>query len=109
MAKTYPLHKESDHAFHPGGLLGEEIEYRGVTQRELAERMGRPPQVVNEIIRGKKAITADTAVQLEAALGISARFWLNLQTSYDLTLARQAQERRVAEAGNATYTPRHRR
>ena len=111
MTKTYPLRGESDHAFHPGGLLGVEIEYRGMTQRELADLMGRPPQAINEIIKGKKAITADTAVQLEEVLGISARLWLNLQTRYDLIVARQAQQRRVAE-GAATYaapTSRRRR
>lgn len=89
---------ESDLAIHPGELLGEEIDVRGMTQKALAEAMMRPPQVVNEIVRGKKAITADTAVQLEDALGISAQLWLGLQTQYDLILARRAQAARRASA-----------
>ena len=89
---------ESDLAIHPGELLGEEIDVRGMTQKALAEAMMRPPQVVNEIVRGKKAITADTAVQLEDVLGISAQLWLGLQTQYDLILARRAQAARRTSA-----------
>lgn len=85
---------ESDLAIHPGELLAEEIEEHGLTQKALAEAMGRPAQVVNEIIRGRKAITAETAIQLESALGTSARFWLNLQSMYDLTRARESMARR---------------
>jgi HTH-type transcriptional regulator/antitoxin HigA len=77
-------------AIPPGETLAEELEARGMTQRDLAAKIGRPPQAVNEIIRGKKSITADTALALEEALeGISAKFWLNLQADYDLTLARR--------------------
>ena len=78
----------SDLAIHPGELLEEEIEFIGMTQLELARRMGRPPQVVNEIIKGKKSITPETAVELENVLGISAQLWTNSQASYDFTLAR---------------------
>jgi HTH-type transcriptional regulator/antitoxin HigA len=89
MAKTM-ARVESDLAIHPGELLAEELEVRGMTQRHLAEAMGRPVQAINEIVRGKKAITAETAVQLEAALQIPAHLWLNMQTDYDLILARRA-------------------
>ncbi|MEX0786979.1 MAG: HigA family addiction module antitoxin [Dehalococcoidia bacterium] len=75
-------------AIAPGEILAEELEARGMTQRELAEKMGRPAQMLSEIVRGKKAITAETALQLEEALGPSAEFWMGLQTSYELTLAR---------------------
>ncbi len=81
---------ESDLAVPPGELLAEELEVREMTQRALAEAMGRPVQVVNEIVRGRKSITAETAVQLEAALGMPATFWLNLQMQHDLVLARRA-------------------
>lgn len=81
---------QSDMAIPPGEILAEELEARGMTQRELAEEMGRPPQVINEIVKGKKAITAETALQLEEALGPSAEFWMGLQTTYLLTLARSA-------------------
>lgn len=61
-----------------------------MTQRDLAESMGRPVQAINEIVKGKKAITAETAVQLEGALDIPAYLWLNLQSNYELTRARAA-------------------
>ena len=86
---SVPTHLESDLAIHPGELLAEELESRGMTQRALAEAMGRPPQVINEIVRGKKAITAATAIQLEEVLGTSARLWLSLQATYELIRARQ--------------------
>ncbi len=79
----------SDHAVSPGSVLKEEIEYRGMTQKELAALMGRPTQVINEIILGKKAITPTTASEIQNALGISAQFWLNLETAYRTTLAKQ--------------------
>ena len=77
-----------DVAIPPGEYLGEEIEAREITQKELARRMGRPANAINEIINGKKAITAATALQLEAVMPeIPARFWLNLETDYQLTKA----------------------
>ena len=86
---SVPTHPEGDLAIHPGELLAEELESRGMTQRALAEAMGRPPQVINEIVRGRKAITAATAIQLEEVLGTSARLWLGLQATYELIRARQ--------------------
>ncbi len=77
-----------DVAIHPGEYLAEEIEARGISQTELARRMGRPLNVINEIVNGKKAITAETALQLEEVMPeIQARFWLNLETDYQLTRA----------------------
>src|SRR3989304_4238399 len=77
-----------DIAIPPGEYLAEEIEARGISQKELAKRMGRPVNAINEIVNGKKAITAETALQLEAAMPeIPARFWLNLETDYQLTKA----------------------
>jgi len=73
---------------HPGTILAEELEARAMTQKALAEAMGRSPNVVNAIIQGKKAITAETAIQLERALGIEAGFWLRYQAEYDLARAR---------------------
>lgn len=82
---------ESDLAIHPGETLAEALEARALTQRELAAAMGRPPALISEIIRGRRGITADTAVQLERALGLPAQSWLNLQTQYDLVGARHRQ------------------
>lgn len=77
-----------DIAIHPGEYLAEEIEARSISQKELAKRMGRPLNAINEIINGKKTITAETALQLEAVMPeIPARFWLNLETGYQLTKA----------------------
>ena len=66
-----------------------------MTQRELATRLGRPAQVISEIINAKKAITPETALGLETALGISAAFWINLEAEYELTLARQQEQQRL--------------
>lgn len=75
-----------DIAIHPGEYLAEEISARNISQRELARRMGRPANAINEIINGKKSITAETALQLEEVMPeIPARFWLNLETDYRLT------------------------
>ncbi len=78
-----------DVAIPPGELLAEELEARGMTQKDLAEQMGRPSQVISAIIQGKKAITAETALQLERVLGISAQLWAGLEADYRLILARQ--------------------
>ena len=92
----------------PGDLLAEEIEARGISQKDLARRMGRPLNAINEIINGKKAITPETALQLADALpGISARFWLNLETEYRLTRAQLKRER--AFAADAPASGRARR
>jgi HTH-type transcriptional regulator/antitoxin HigA len=80
---TYP-----DVAVPPGEYLAEEIDARGISQKELAKRMGRPVNAINEIINGKKSITAETALQLEEVMPeIPARFWLNLETDFQLTRA----------------------
>ncbi len=88
----------SDLPIPPGEVLAEELEARGMTQRELAARLNRPPQVINEIIRGKKAITSDTAIALGKVLGGDPQFWTNLQADYQLALARERE--RKAQATN---------
>lgn len=89
---TRPHRAFSDLPVPPGDVLAEELEVRGMTQRELAARLDRPPQVVNEIIRGKKAITPDTAIALGKVLGGDPGFWTNLEADYQLTLARQREK-----------------
>ena len=78
----------SDLAIPPGETLADEIAARSMSQTELAARLGRPVQVVNEIIHGKKAITDNTALGLEKVLGIPAAFWVNLEQNYRMTRAR---------------------
>ena len=90
--ETFPYVESDAPVSHPGSLLAEELEVRGMSQRELARRIGRPFQVVNEIVRGRKAITAETALQLEAEFGTPAYLWLALQSDYDLFKARQKTE-----------------
>jgi HTH-type transcriptional regulator / antitoxin HigA len=70
--------------FAPGDYIREELEARGWSQLDLAEILGRPPQAVNEIIAGKRAITPDTANALADAFGTSAQLWMNLEGSYQL-------------------------
>ena len=78
----------------PGEVLMEDfIEGFGVTQNKLAVSIGVPPRRINEIVHGKRGITADTALRLGKLFGTTAQFWLNLQTLYDLDLA----EDRAAE------------
>lgn len=71
--------------FAPGEFLREEIETRGWTQIELAEIIGRPTRLVNEIISGKRAITPETAIQLGDALGTGPELWMNLESQYQLS------------------------
>jgi HTH-type transcriptional regulator/antitoxin HigA len=82
-----------DIALPPGETLAEELEARGLSQTQLARQMRRPVQAINEIVRGRKAITAETALQLEDALGVSAEFWLRLEADYQLNVARLARDR----------------
>ena len=85
-----------DRAIHPGVYLAQELEARGMTQAELSRQMGRPPQVINEIVRGKKSVSAETALGLERVLGTSARTWMNLQSNYLLVKTRQSQREEAA-------------
>jgi addiction module HigA family antidote len=97
---------QPDWALAPGETLLEALNDREMTQSELAQRLGRPLKTVNEIIKGKAAITPETAIQLERALGISARFWSNLEGQYRDTMARQeADAALVAQSGWADRFP----
>ncbi len=73
--------------FHPGDILKEELDARGWTQVQFAKIIARPLQAVNEIVNGRKRVTADTAKAIGAALGTSAELWVNLQAAYDLYTA----------------------
>jgi addiction module HigA family antidote len=79
---------EPNFAVPPGETLAETLETLGMTQAELAERMGRPLKTINEIVAGKAAITSDTALQLEKVVGVPASFWTNHERIYRDTLAR---------------------
>ena len=80
----------------PGDTLRDLLSERGLTQSELATRMGRPKKTVSEIVNGKAAITVDTALQLELVLGVPAAFWNTREQHYRQYLARRAQEKELA-------------
>ncbi len=84
-----------DVAIPPGAVLAETIEARGISQAELARRMGRPAQAVNEIVQGTKEITAETALQLEHVLGAPAYVWTRLEADYRFNVARLAEDDRL--------------
>ena len=70
---------------HPGEILYEEFLLpMGISQYRLAHDIGVPPRRINEIVHGKRAVTADTALRLSRYFGLSERFWMNLQGWYDL-------------------------
>lgn len=86
---------------HPGEVLMEDfIKGFGITQNKLAVAIGVPPRRINEIVHGKRGITADTAVRLAKYFGVSAEFWMNLQTHYELRI-----ERRELQAAIDAITP----
>lgn len=68
--------------FSPGAYLRDELAERGITGRDFAAAVGRPPQVISEILNDRKGITTATAFQLAAELGTSPELWLNLQTTW---------------------------
>ena len=82
----------SDLPIPPGEVLQEETEALGMNQTQLAVALGRPVQAVNEIIRGKKAITQETALELERVLDIGVHVWTGLESAYRMTLARNREQ-----------------
>jgi HTH-type transcriptional regulator/antitoxin HigA len=96
----------SDLLIPPGEYLAEIITVKGITQAELARRLGRPIQAINEIIRGEKAITPATALQLERALDVPAHIWTGLESRYQLVKARLEEKKKIQnELGYLKQTP----
>ena len=73
---------------HPGELIAEELGCREISQSKFAQQIGIKPSLLNEIIKGKRGVNTEMALILEAALGISAKFWINLQNEYNLQKAK---------------------
>ena len=69
---------------HPGAILKEELEARGLSANAFALKLRVPPQRIQDIVAGRRSITPDTALRLEASLGTPARLWLDMQGGYDL-------------------------
>jgi len=82
---------------HPGEHLVEFLEDFGITQYRLATDIRVPPLRINEIVQGKRAITADTALRLGRYFGTTAEFWMNLQDKYELAKAREVLGARLEE------------
>ena len=81
---------------HPGEILLEEfLKPYGISQYRLAQDIGVPPRRINEIVHGKRAISADTALRLSRYFGLSERYWMNLQARYDLELEKDRLEGRL--------------
>lgn len=78
-------------------LLTEFLEPLGITQYRLAQATGLPQTRISEIVRGKRAITTDTALRLSKALGVDDRFWINLQTDYNLEIERDLHSEELAK------------
>lgn len=75
-------------AIHPGEMIKDEIDFRGISQKALATEIGMPPSVLNEVLNGKRAVTTEYALLFEAALGIEADLWLKLQSDYNKQIAK---------------------
>jgi addiction module HigA family antidote len=82
-------------AIHPGEHLAEELRELGMSAAELARQLGVPTNRVTEILNGRRAITGDTALRLAHFFGTSAEFWLNLQSLYEIRVARRKAGARI--------------
>src|SRR5712691_1492960 len=85
----------ADLAIPPGELLAEILQSLGLKQAELARRTGRPVQAINEIVKGVKEITPETALQLERVLGVPAHIWTRLEADYRAMKARLEDRKRL--------------
>ncbi len=85
---------------HPGEHLAEFLDEFEISQYRLAKDVQVPPRRINEIVHGKRSITADTALRLGRYFGTSAQFWMNLQGNYDLEITKGAVDLRQIPAAN---------
>ena len=83
---------------HPGEILLEDfLKPMGISQYKLSKDISVPPRRINEIVQGKRSISADTALRLSRYFGLSERFWLNLQSRYDLEVEKDKLDVRLAK------------
>jgi antitoxin HigA-1 len=80
---------------HPGEILADELEERGMSALALAKALHIPANRISQIISGKRGMTADTALRLSQLLGTTPEFWINLQKSYELRLAEQERGKEI--------------
>ena len=93
---------------HPGEILSDELEEIGLSAKRLADIIEVPPNRLYQILAGKRNLTADTALRLSQYFGMSADFWMNLQTAYELDLARQQNGKAIQRIPkrSETHAPR---
>jgi len=90
------MNKKKDAPIHPGEILLEEfLKPMNISQYRLAKDISVPPRRINEIVLGKRSISADTALRLSRYFRLSERFWLNLQSAYDLAIEKDRLEGRI--------------
>ncbi|MDR1981886.1 MAG: HigA family addiction module antidote protein [Tannerellaceae bacterium] len=89
MAKVTANEIESFRPVHPGELLKDELEYRHLSQKAVAKQLGLPYTAFNEILNGKRPVTTDFALFMEAALGVPAYMLVGMQTDYNLQVAKK--------------------
>lgn len=91
---------------HPGEILDEEfLKPMGISQYRVATDMGVPPRRINEIVHGKRRISADTALRLSLYFGTSAEFWMNLQSKYALEVERDRSGAEIKKQVRAVAAP----
>nr|HET6904711.1 HigA family addiction module antitoxin [Ktedonobacteraceae bacterium] len=83
------MRKRPIYPIHPGEILADELAELSTSPTELARELHVPANRISQLVAGKRAMTADTALRLERWLGVSAAFWMNLQKRYELDLARE--------------------
>lgn len=93
---------------HPGEVLAEELEEIGLTAKRLADLIEVPPNRLYQLLSGKRSVTADTALRLAQYFGMSADFWMNLQSAYELDLARQQSGKAIQRIPKRSETPESR-
>jgi addiction module HigA family antidote len=92
------MSKKKFNPIHPGEILLEEfLKPMGISQYRLARDIHVPPRRINEIVHGKRSVSADTALRLSRYFGLSERFWLNLQARYDLEIEKDRLEGRLED------------
>jgi addiction module HigA family antidote len=88
--------KEKLNPVHPGEILMEEfLKPMGISQNKIARAIGVPPRRINEIVLEKRSISADTALRLAQYFGTSAKFWMGLQSDYDLDITKEKVGQRI--------------
>lgn len=86
--KYIPYELQPSTPIHPGEILKDELEARGVSQRKFARMINVSYSVLNEVVNGKRPITTEYALKVEAATGIPAYIWVNMQSAYNMQTAR---------------------